>query len=187
MKRLPLAYGRAERARVPRTGQRAALAASALIAALALAWLIADRVVNAEYYALVARLRDVPELTAIHSWHDDGLLPWRRIDSAEFIACADPARRIAICPNDGIFDGTGDLDVWQLGPHYFVNTMPLNRRAPSAPSLPLPRQVRTLRDLIDHYDELAAAIDAWPHDEHRSVTVTDADGTRHEFEIWLRP
>ena len=65
--------------------------------------------------------------------------------------------------------------------------MPLNRRSPSAPSLPLPRQVSTLRDLIDHYDEIAAAIDTWPHDEDNSVTVTDADGTRHEYEIWLRP
>jgi hypothetical protein len=158
-----------------------------VIATVALAWLVGDRVVNADYYALKSRLQEVPELSAINSREGDGLVPHRVIDSAEFIVGGDPSRRIAIDPNDGIFDGSGDLDVWQLGPHYFVNTMPLNRRSPSAPSLPLPRQVSTLRDLIDHYDQIAAAVDTWPHDEDDSVTVTDADGTRHEFEIWLRP
>ncbi|CAA9380591.1 MAG: hypothetical protein AVDCRST_MAG64-613 [uncultured Phycisphaerae bacterium] len=182
-----LNYGRAARPGLRRVGRVLAAGAASVVTLCCVAWLVADRIMNADYYALKSRIEDLPGLDEIRSRGEVSYpfyLSDRVVDNFELVVAGDPTRRIVLSPTDGMFDGSGDLEVYQIGPHYFVNTMPLNRRVPSAPTMPLPREVRTVRDLIDHYDELLAAIDEWPHGE---VTVTDADGSRHEYEIWLRP
>jgi hypothetical protein len=79
-----------------------------------------------------------------------------------------------------MFDGTGDLHVVQFGRFYFPNGVSLSSGSPVAGVLPLPRPVRKLSDLVDHYDELLAAMEAWPRGPG---TVTDNAGRRVHYEV----
>lgn len=180
-----LTYGRAAGPDRRRFARPAAVVLLLLAAAAPVGWYLWDHTANAYYYSLRARLDTVPGVTYDIGTREDedeieGFGPGRVVQYVEVHIGGDPRRRIALWPDAGTFDGGGELRVVQFGRFYFPNGIPLSPGSPVAGVLPLPRPVRKLSDLVDHYDELLAAMEAWPRGPG---TVTDGTGRRHDYEV----